>query len=182
MLKQFVLHASQSQLRTHLSKRLAYSAIQKMEQWVVKEPYLNLHCKLGEGPYYEKETNQLRFVDIKGKRLHAVDLTQGPESLKTTQFDIPVGYTANIEGVNPSDKIIVGGKKGVYMFDRKSENLRLLKAFTDDVQNEKQSGRLRSNDGAVDPWGKLWFGSQTDFDYEPPKAEGRFSPVHYSHY
>lgn len=63
----------------------------EMKTWRVTEPYLDLHCALGEGPYYETATHSLRFVDIKKKQLHTVDLKVGPSSLKTLQLDMPVG-------------------------------------------------------------------------------------------
>lgn len=78
----------------------------------MEEPYLDLQCGLGEAPFYEQATNSLRFVDIKKKQLHTVSLAQGPSSLKTLQLDMPVGVTADIEGVDPTKNILVGGKHG----------------------------------------------------------------------
>jgi len=143
-----------------------------MQEWTQTKPYLDLHCELGEAPYYEQSSNTLRFVDIKARRLHTIDLSKGPNSLSTLQFDIPVGYTADIEGVDSSTKIIIGGKKGVYSLDRRTGDLELLKSFHDNLQDKEHAERLRSNDGAIDPQGRLWFGTQTDFDFEPPKPEG----------
>lgn len=143
-----------------------------MQTWEITEPYLNFHCELGEGPYHEPATNSLRFVDIKANRLHTIDLSEPSNAVKTLQFDVPVSFTANIEGVDPTEKIIVGGKKGVYVLNRKSGNLKVLKSFHDNLDSEKRASRLRCNDGAVDPQGRLWFGTQTDFPHEPPKAEG----------
>jgi hypothetical protein len=143
-----------------------------IKKWIVTEPYLNLHCGLGEGPYYEKATNTLRFVDIKKKRLHTVDLSKGPESLKTLQFDMPVTVTADIEGVGPSEKILVGGKNGIYMLDRVAEKWELLKRFYD---TEEEDERLRSNDGAIDPQGRFWIGTMNDFWVGEPQAEGEWN-------
>ena len=142
---------------------------EEIKKWIVTEPYLNIHCGLGEGPYYERDTNTLRFVDIKKKQLHEVDLAIGPQSLKTMQFDMPVGVTADIEGVDPSKKILVGGKSGVCVLDRETGKLELLKRFHD---NEANDARLRSNDGAVDPQGRFWIGTMTDFGVGPLQAEG----------
>ena len=141
-----------------------------IETWTVTEPYLNIHCGLGEGPYYEAATNTLRFVDIKKKRLHTVDLAKGPESLKTLQFDMPVGVTADIEGVDSSKKILIGGKNGIYILDRVAETWKLLKRFHD---TEEQDDKLRSNDGAVDPQGRFWIGTMNDFWVGEPQAEGK---------
>lgn len=133
------------------------------------KPYLNLHCGLGEAPYYEAATNTLRFVDIKKKRLHTVDLTKGSDSLKTLQFDMPVGVTADIEGVDSSKKILIGGKSGIYILDRVTEKWELLKRFYDTVEKDE---RLRSNDGAIDPQGRFWIGTMNDFWVGEPQAEG----------
>ena len=131
-----------------------------IKQWIVEEPWLDLHCELGEGPYYEPATKTLRFVDIKKKQLHTVNLAQGPKSLKTLQLDMPVGVTADIEGVNPQEKILVAGKSGIYILERKTGSHELLKRFYD---TEEKDERLRSNDGAVDPQGRFWVGTMNDF-------------------
>jgi hypothetical protein len=150
----------------------ATDAMAGIKTWTVTEPYLNIHCGLGEGPYYEAATNTLRFVDIKKKRLHTVDLSKGPDSLKTLQFDMPVGVTADIDGVDPSKKILIGGKSGVYVLDRVAEKWELLKRFYDTEENDE---RLRSNDGAIDPQGRFWIGTMNDFWVGPPQAEGECS-------
>lgn len=132
----------------------------RIRQWIVEEPWLDLHCELGEGPFYEPATNTLRFVDIKKKQLHTVDVAQGPKSLKTLQLDMPVGVTADIEGVNPQEKILVAGKSGIYILERKTGNYELLKRFYDTAEKDE---RLRSNDGTVDPQGRFWVGTMNDF-------------------
>lgn len=139
------------------------------QRWTVTEPWLDIKCGLGEGPFYEAATNTLRFVDIINKRLHTVSLTQGPSSLKTLQLDMPVGVTADIEGVDSSKKILVGGKSGVYVLNRQTGKYELLKRFHD---SEEKDDRLRSNDGAVDPRGRLWIGTMNDFHVGEPQAEG----------
>ncbi|TEA22157.1 putative sugar lactone lactonase YvrE [Colletotrichum sidae] len=138
-----------------------------LQQWVVDRPYVNLHCALGEGPYYEKATNVLRFVDIKKKQIHFVNLAKGPESLRTLDLDVPVGVTADIEGVDPKDKILVGLKYGVAVLDVKSGSYEYI-AKLHDAHNE----RTRANDGAVDPNGRFWLGSMTDFGQGDFQAEG----------
>lgn len=144
----------------------------EFKTWTVTEPYLDIKCELGEGPYYEPETNTLRFVDIKKKQLHTVDLAVGPTSLKTLQLDMPVGVTANIEGVDPQDKILAGGKSGIYILERQTGKYKLLKRFYDSEENDE---RLRSNDGNVDPQGRFWIGTMNDFWVGEPQAEGEFT-------
>jgi sugar lactone lactonase YvrE len=114
----------------------------EIKKWTVTEPYLDIHCALGEGPYYEAERNTLRFVDIIKKRLHTVDLGIGPTSLKTLQLDMPIGVTADIEGVDSSKKILIGGKSGIYVLERETGKYELLKKYYDD---EEKDERLRSN-------------------------------------
>jgi sugar lactone lactonase YvrE len=141
----------------------------EFKTWSVTEPYLDIKCELGEAPYFEPETNTLRFVDIKKRQLHTVDLTIGPKSLKTLQLDMPVGVTANIEGVDPQDRILAGGKSGIYILERQTGKYKLLKRFYDSEENDE---RLRSNDGNVDPQGRFWIGTMNDFWVGTPQAEG----------
>ncbi|TVY71192.1 putative sugar lactone lactonase [Lachnellula suecica] len=141
----------------------------EFKTWTVTEPYLDLQCSLGEGPFYEEDRNTLRFVDIIKRQLHTVDLTAGPESLKTLQFDMPVGVTADIEGVDSTKKILVGGKSGLYLLNRETGKTELLKRF---YGAEEKDERLRSNDGAVDPKGRFWIGTMNDFWVGDPQAEG----------
>lgn len=143
-----------------------------IKRWTVTTPYLDTKCGLGEAPYYEAKTNSLRFVDIKKKRLHSVDLGIGPSSLKTLQLDMPVGVTADIEGVDPSKKILVGGKHGICILDRETGKYELLKRFYD---SEEKDARLRSNDGAIDPQGRFWIGTMNDFWVGEPQAEGEWT-------
>ncbi|TKW48946.1 Cell growth-regulated protein [Colletotrichum tanaceti] len=137
------------------------------QTWTAGEPYLNLHCGLAEGPYHEKEANVLRFVDIKKKQVHFVNLDRGPESLRTVQLDVPVGVTADIAGVDPADRILVGLKYGVAVLDVATGQYEYV-AKLHDTDNE----RLRANDGAVDPHGRFWLGSMTDFGLGDFQAEG----------
>ena len=146
------------------------------ESWKVTEPYLRLEGKLLEAPYHEVKQNKLRFVDIKKRKLHVIDLAAGPESLKTTDFDIPVGVTFDIEGVDNQDKILIGGKTGIALLDRKSGKYEYIKPFFEWAENERaeKEDRLRSNDGNIDSKGRLWIGIMNDFHVGPPQAEGTF--------
>lgn len=139
------------------------------QEWKVTEPYLDLHCSLGEGPYYEAEHNVLRFLDIIKKRLHTIDLSIGPSSLQTLQLDMPLGVTADVDGIDSSKKILACGKSGVYLLERETGKLELLKRYHDSTDNDE---RLRGNDGAIDPEGRLWIATMNDFWVGEPKAEG----------
>lgn len=144
-------------------------ADQGFKTWTVTEPYVDLHCALGEGPYYEKETNSIRFVDLKKNRLHTVSLDQGPSSLKTIEADVPIGVTADIEGVSSAERILVGLKYGLATMDRATGKYEYLTKFADGGEGDK---RLRGNDGAVDPHGRFWIGTMNDFYLNGAWAEG----------
>ncbi|KAL2135523.1 hypothetical protein VTI74DRAFT_8129 [Chaetomium olivicolor] len=140
---------------------------QEFQQWHVEAPYLETHCSLGEGPYYEPATNTVRFVDIIKKQLHTVSLTEGPASLKTLQFDEAVTVTADIEGRDPQQAVLIGAKQGLAVLDRKTGKYEYVTKFGQD-----KAERLRSNDGVVDPNGRFWLGAMTDFGLGPFQPEG----------
>lgn len=139
------------------------------QTWSTGAPWIDLHCKLGEAPYFEPATNTFRFVDIIKKQLHTVSLAAGPESLKTQTFDQAITVTADIEGVNPQEKILIGTKEGIAVLDRKSEKYEYVNRYADAGAG---SERVRGNDGAVDPHGRFWLGTMTDFPFGNPKPEG----------
>ena len=139
-----------------------------LEEWKVEEPYVNLHCALGEGPYYEKATNTLRWVDIIKRQLHTVSLERGPDSVVSLALDTPPGVTADVEGLDPQDKILVGAKYGLALLDRKTGKYEYIAKFT-----ETDNERLRSNDGAVDSLGRFWVGTMTDFGLGEVLPEGK---------
>ncbi|KAH6606803.1 hypothetical protein Trco_005956 [Trichoderma cornu-damae] len=140
------------------------------QRWKVDKPWLELSCALGEGPFYEKETNSVRLVDIKKKQVLTVSAADHGDgsSLKTIQLDTCPTVTVDIEGVDPRDRILLGVKHGVAVLDRQTGTCTMLAPFNDGGSNE----RLRSNDGAADPHGKLWLGAMTDFQYGEPQPEG----------
>ena len=148
------------------------------QSWTVTEPYLRLEGKLLEAPYYEAEHNKLRFVDIKKRKLYTISLAVGTSSLKTTDFDMPVGVTFDIEGVDNQHKILIAGKTGIAILDRGSGKHKYIKNYFDWDESERgeKEDCLRSNDGNIDSEGRLWIGIMTDFHVGPPQAEGAFAP------
>lgn len=147
---------------------------QPTQKWSITEPYLALDGLLLEAPFYEEDENCLRLVDIKKRQLHVIDLAVGPSSLKTTTFDIPVGVTIDIEGVDRQKTILIGGKVGIALLDRESGKYRYIKRFYDwdESVREVQDDRMRSNDADVDSEGRLWIGTMNDFHVGPPQPEG----------
>ena len=148
-----------------------------IQVWEVTEPYLDLHCDLGEGPFYEEETHSLRFVDIISHRIHTVDLAAGPSSLHTLQLDTPVGVTADIEGVDARETLAVGLKYGLAILDRKTGKYEYVYKFADSAKPQSvvtttDFERTRANDGAADPHGRFWLGFMTDFNLGAFQPEG----------
>lgn len=140
-----------------------------VQKWKITGPYLTVPCELGEAPFHEVNTNTLRFVDIKKHRLHTFSLDKGPISLKTRQLGMPVGVTADIEGVDSQRRILLGGKKGLAVFERDSGSWEYLNMFYDSMERAERS---RSNDGTVDSKGRLWIGTMNDFHVGTPQPEG----------
>lgn len=153
-----------------------------IQVWEVTEPYLDLHCALGEGPFYEEATHSLRFVDIIKHHIHTVDLAAGPASLHTLELDTTVSVTADIDGVDPRDKLAVGLKYGLAILDRKTGAYEYVYKFADSAKPADVSidfERTRGNDGAADPHGRFWLGSMTDFnlgDFQPEGGLFLFGP------
>ncbi|KAL6866920.1 hypothetical protein J3F83DRAFT_739299 [Trichoderma novae-zelandiae] len=145
-------------------------AVDGFQEWKVDKPWLELKCALGEGPFYEEETNTLRLVDIKKKQILTVSLDDSGDasSLKTIQLDVCPTVTADIQGVDPRERILVGVKHGLAVLDRQKGTYEMLAPFNGPEHNE----RIRANDGAADPHGKFWLGTMTDFGLGPLQPEG----------
>ncbi len=58
--------------------------------------------------------------DINNKKLFIIDLAKGPSSTKVIDTKMPLGVTANIEGVDSSEVILTGAKDGVTKFNLKT--------------------------------------------------------------
>ena len=58
----------------------------------ILQPYVLIDCGLGEGPFYEEEAQQIRFVDIHKKKLHFVDVRKGALSLVSRDLQDAVGW------------------------------------------------------------------------------------------
>lgn len=148
----------------------------ELQKWVVEEPYLKVGGDLLEGPHYEPENNRIRFVDIIQRKLHLIDIAKGASSLETQEFDIPVGVTVDIDGVDNKEKILIGGKTGIAILDRSTGKYEYLKRFYEDADATRDD-RIRSNDGNVDSEGRMWIGTMTDFHAAPCLPEGHLISI-----
>lgn len=111
---------------------------------------------LGEGPAWFADEGVLRFVDIKGGRIHSFDPASGE------------GSTQKVEGrpsfVLPTEDggTVVGSGHGVYRLGESGLGERL--AHID------QPHHNRTNDATVDGRGRLWFGTMDDEENVPTGA------------
>jgi hypothetical protein len=81
-----------------------------------------------------------KMKDIFKKKLHIVDLSKGPESLKTLDTGMAVGVTADIEGRD--DIILTGSKDGITKFNLetvKHEYITKLWSEKDGPDKERRS-------------------------------------------
>ncbi|KAF2717313.1 hypothetical protein K431DRAFT_255643 [Polychaeton citri CBS 116435] len=142
-----------------------------VKTYTITEPYIKLDCGLGEGPYWEKSHNSLRFVDIVKKKIYFLDIAKGPESLKQYDLEHSIGTTADIEGRD--DEFIFGGKHGYGIMKRATGEVRWIKEHWGEEERKDDAGgkpgfgknkeeRMRSNDGAVDSKGRFWVGTMND--------------------
>lgn len=105
-------------------------------------------CELGEGPLWWQ--GALWFTDIKGCTLHRFDPATG--AARSWGAPAPVGFLAPLE----NGHFIAGAQTGLMDFNPADGRFAPLCA----VEPHLPGNRL--NDGAVDPAGRLWFGSMDD--------------------
>ncbi|KAF2095716.1 putative anterior fat body protein [Rhizodiscina lignyota] len=132
-----------------------------MQSFTVTEPFLDLHCALSEGPYWEKDANILRFVDIVNKTVFRVDLNVGPSSLQKVEYEISMGITAEL--ASSGDSFLFGGKHGIGIAKKNSNEYRYIQRFWNSEElRESKEERMRANDGAVDSQGRFWISAIND--------------------
>ncbi|KAF2752222.1 SGL-domain-containing protein [Sporormia fimetaria CBS 119925] len=146
-------------------KAAAKSTTKKMpeiKKYEIKEPWIRVHCALGEGPFWEDRTNTLRFIDIEKQELHRVDLSVGPPSYKLVKkMDISMGCTADIEG--NEKEFIFGGKYGYGICNLETGEYKWVKkVWSEEEVKDGKPDRMRGNDGAVDSQGRFWVGFMND--------------------
>jgi sugar lactone lactonase YvrE len=110
-------------------------------------PIWKLEAELGEGPVWVERDQALWFVDIKKHQVHRYD----PASDAKKSWDAPeqVGFILPAEGGG----FVAGLQSGLYKFDESNGSFERI------VEVEPELPNNRLNDGAVDPSGRLWFGT-----------------------
>lgn len=115
----------------------------------------DLKAQLGEGPIWSDFEKAVWFVDIKGDKIHRFV----PATGERQTFETPPNPGFIVPG--EAGEFIVGLQAGLHGFDPKTGKFTLL--FR--VEPDKPGNRL--NDGAVDPLGRLWFGSMDNGEKNP---------------
>jgi D-xylonolactonase len=110
-------------------------------------PVWPLEAELGEGPVWVEHDQAVWFVDIKKQQVHRFDPATGDKR----SWDSPeqVGFIFPADGGG----FVAGLQSGLYRFDEASGRFDRIV----EVEADKPNNRL--NDGAVDPSGRLWFGT-----------------------
>ena len=118
----------------------------------------DLGAELGEGPVWLPEDEAVWFVDIKGHKVHRYH----PASDGKRSWDAPdqVTFLAPLA----DGRFVVGLKTGLHWFDPESGAFDLLASV------EPPELDNRTNDGFVDPHGRLWFGTMHDGETNPTGA------------
>lgn len=57
----------------------------RVHSLTISQPWLKLNCSLGEGPFWEEETNTIRFLDVEKCKVHRVNVDEGPSSHKVVK-------------------------------------------------------------------------------------------------
>jgi sugar lactone lactonase YvrE len=123
------------------------------------ESVWSLGAELGEGPVWVERDRALWFVDIKRRKIHRLD----PTSDARASWDAPeqIGFLL------PSNRgdFVAGMQSGLHRFRQQSGSFDLIAKVEPDLPGN------RINDGIVDPFGRLWFGTMDNSEAAPT---GRF--------
>jgi sugar lactone lactonase YvrE len=110
------------------------------------EPIDDRRNILGEGPFWDEETQTLYLADIVGRRILAYDAA-GAERGAWTMPDVVSTAVVRRDG-----GLLVTLRDGVYLFETGTGDLQRLASPDPDKSN-------RSNEARTDPQGRLWFGT-----------------------
>lgn len=108
---------------------------------------LDAQCALGESPLWSVAEEVLRFVDIKGRRIHRFDPASSEHA--STQLPEEVGCI----GLSDDGGLVAGLRSGIWLLDGDGHAVRKL---ADNPEDQRTS---RFNDGAVDPAGRFIVGT-----------------------
>ncbi|SDF55163.1 Sugar lactone lactonase YvrE [Mucilaginibacter pineti] len=102
---------------------------------------------LGEGAYWHNEWGKFLFIDIKGKRVGAIDPTT--KEINIRELNSIPGMVGHIGGT----KLFIATQGKIEEMDFETGERQLL------VEMEPEKPENRCNDGACDGMGRLWIGT-----------------------
>lgn len=115
-----------------------------------------IKAALGEGAFWNYETQELYWIDIEGKTLHIYN----PNTKTNKNISTP-SRVGTVVPVN-KEKAVIALQDGIYIINTDSGEIELIS----DIEHNIPTNRF--NDGKCDPSGRLWVGSMA-LD-ETPKA------------
>ena len=116
---------------------------------------LEMNSQLGEGAFWDTETQELYWVDILGMKLHIYD----PHNKTDRTFQLPSRVGTVVPQTDST--VVVALEDGIYLQNTKSGSLKQLSNIEADLPGN------RFNDGKCDPNGNLWVGSMHLAEKEP---------------
>jgi len=111
-------------------------------------------AELGEGPVWQASEHAVYFVDIKGRKLHRLQVETGER--QTWAAPAQLGFAVPFA----DESLICGLQGGLYRFSSTRGTFELLQAVETDLPGN------RLNDGFADANGRLWFGSMDDAEQQ----------------
>lgn len=126
----------------------------------------------GELPLWDDERKVLWWIDIQGQRL----FSYSPENQNVQAF--PVASQIGVIALGESGQLVLGMEDGLWLFSPEEVQFDPL------CQIEAEITDNRLNDGKVDPYGRLWFGSMNRVHLGAPTGslycrdqEGKIHPA-----
>lgn len=119
---------------------------------------LGVQALLGEGPVWDDREGSLLFVDIEGERVHRFDPSSGRQSSFAT------GAAVGSVGLRADGGLVLALLDHFALSSGSGEAITAVPGFAADA------GRVRFNDGEVDPWGRFVAGTM-DWAKSAPLGE-----------
>jgi len=124
----------------------------------------DISCELGESALWDAGRGRLYWVDILRRTVYARDWDSGV----TTVLAMPdlVGAV----GLRSGGGLVATLRHGIAYCDVDSGAIEIMRSLETELTGN------RFNDGAVDPWGRFWFGSMDIAESEPTGTFYCFHP------
>ena len=121
-------------------------------------------ASLGEGPLWSHSRNGIFWVDIIGRKLHFLSLSDGEQ--KTWKMQEKIGWVVETRDGN----LICGLKSGITLFNPMTNESETIINLEPDFPDN------RLNDAKVDKYGRIWAGTMDDREISHTGALYRIDP------